>query len=327
MGAFKIVDIKMKILFAASEDAWGGFLNRVKNLLPEHEFIAQGRFEIENLSGIDILIPTMSKVTREVLKTANKLLLIQQCGAGLELVDIQAAHEKGISVANVPTDISGNADSVAEIAIYLMIGLSRNIDGMELGLKKRIMGGPMGMSLMGRTVGIVGLGGIGKALVKRLRPFGVNLIGIKQSDTEKAKKELGLDWVGRPDDLETLLKRSDYIVLCLPLNDASHGIINERTLRLMKSNAFLINVSRGGLVDYTALKSALKEKWIAGAGLDVFWEEPPDPNDDIFQYNIMATPHVGGATDVSMQGIAESVARNINRIAKGKIPVNLAVDI
>jgi len=142
----------MKILFAASEDAWGGFLNRVKKLLPEHEFIAQGRFEIEDLSGIDILIPTMSKVTKDVLKTANNLCLIQQCGAGLELVNIQAAHENGIYVANVPTDISGNADSVAEIAIYFMIGLSRKIDGMEQGLKNRIMGGPMGMALKGRTV-------------------------------------------------------------------------------------------------------------------------------------------------------------------------------
>jgi phosphoglycerate dehydrogenase-like enzyme len=93
----------------------------------------------------------------------------------------------------------------------------------------------------------------------------------------------------------------------------------------MKKDSFLINVSRGGLVDYRALKSALKEKFIAGAGLDVFWEEPPDPTDDIFKYNIMATPHIGGATDISMQGIAASVTENINRVAKGKISINQAV--
>ncbi|CCK81372.1 NAD(P)-dependent oxidoreductase [Desulfobacula toluolica] len=90
----------------------------------------------------------------------------------------------------------------------------------------------------------------------------------------------------------------------------------------MKPGVFLINVSRGGLVDYKALKSALKSKVIAGAGLDVFWEEPPDPEDDMFQYNVMATPHIGGATDVSMQGIAKLVAKNINFIANGKTPVN-----
>ena len=315
----------MRILFAASEDAWGGFLNRVKRLLPEHEFIAQGCFEITDLSGFDILIPTMSKVTQTVLKTADRLRLIQQCGAGLELVDINAAREQGIFVANVPTDISGNADSVAEIAIYLMIGLSRNIDGMKESLKNRIMGGPMGISLKGRTVGIVGLGGIGKALINRLRPFNVKLIGIKQFNPEQAQRKLGLDWVGGPDDLDILLEQSDYVVLCLPLNHSNQGMMNEKTLKLMKANAFLINVSRGGLVDYTALKSALKKKEIAGAGLDVFWEEPPEPADEIFQYNIIATPHIGGATDVSMQGIAESVAMNIDRIAKGEIPVNQAV--
>lgn len=314
----------MKILFAASEDAWGGFLNRVKKLLPDHEFIAAGRFEITDLTGIDILIPTMSKVTEDTLKTADRLQLIQQCGAGLELVDINAARERGIPVANVPSDISGNADSVAELAIYFMIGLSRNVEMMKDSLENGIMGGPMGIALKGRTVGIVGLGGIGKALINRLRPFGVNLIGVKRSNPVQAQKDLCMEWVGGPDSLDILLKQSDYVVLCLPLNRDSQGLINEDAFRKMKKDSFLINVSRGGLVDYRALKKALKEKNIAGAGLDVFWEEPPDPTDDIFKYNIMATPHIGGATDISMQGIAASVAENIDRIARGKVPINQA---
>ena len=314
----------MKILFAASEDAWGGFLNRVKKLLPDHEFIAAGRFEITDLTGIDILIPTMSRVTEDTLKTADGLQLIQQCGSGLELVDINAARERGIQVANVPSDISGNADSVAELAIYLMIGLSRNVEMMKDSLEKGIMGGPMGIALKGRTVGIVGLGGIGKALINRLRPFGVNLIGIKRSNPIQAQKDLCMEWVGGPDSLDILLKQSDYVVLCLPLNSDSQGLIDEDAFKKMKKGSFLINVSRGGLVDYRALKIALKEKIIAGAGLDVFWEEPPDPTDDIFKYNIMATPHIGGATDISMQGIAASVAENIDRIARGKVPINQA---
>jgi len=311
-------------MFAASVDAWGGFLNRVKILLPEHEFLATGSFNIFDLSGIDVLIPTMSRVTQEILKTADRLRLIQQCGAGLELVDVRSARTQGIYVANVPSDISGNADSVAELAIYFMIGLSRNVEMMTASLEKRIMGAPMGIALKGRTVGIIGLGGIGKALIDRLRPFGVRLFGMKQSDLHQAQRALGLDWVGGPGDLEILLKQSDYVVLCLPLNSNSQGLINETTIKMMKRGSFLINVSRGGLVDYGALKSALMEKQIAGAGLDVFWEEPPDPTDDIFQYNIMATPHIGGATDVSMQGIAESVVENIRLIAQGNPPVNQA---
>jgi len=314
----------LKILFAASVDAWGGFFSRVKTLLPEHEFLATGSFNIFDLSGIDVLIPTMSRVTKDTLKTADCPRLIQQCGAGLELVDVRAARTRGIYVANVPSDISGNADSVAEIAIYFMIGLSRNVEMMTASLEKRIMGAPMGIALKGRTVGIIGLGGIGKALINRLRPFGVRLIGMKQSDPDQAQKALGLTWVGGPGDLEILLKQSDYVVLCLPLNSNSQGLINETTIKMMKRGSFLVNVSRGGLMDYGALKSALKEKRLAGAGLDVFWEEPPDPRDDIFQYNIMATPHIGGATDVSMQGIAESVVENIRLIARGETPVNQA---
>ena len=130
--------------------------------------------------------------------------------------------------------------------------------------------------------------------------------------------------MGGPDSLDILLKQSDYVVLCLPLNSDSQGLINEDAFKKMKKGSFLINVSRGGLVDYRALKTALKEKIIAGAGLDVFWEEPPDSADDIFKYNIMATPHIGGATDISMQGIAASVAENIDRIARGKVPINQA---
>jgi len=312
----------VKILFAASEDAWGGFLNKIRKLLPEHEFTAEGCFEIKDLSGVDVLIPTMSQVTENILNTADKLQLIQQCGAGLELVDIAAARKRGIAVSNVPTDISGNADSVAELALYLMIGLSRNVKMMEKSLENRIMGGPMGVALKGRTVGIVGLGGIGKALISRLRSFEVKLIGIKQTDPAMAAEKLGMEWAGGPDDLDTIIRLSDYVVLCLPLNASSKGMINSETLKLMSPDSFLINVSRGGLVDYNALKTALKEKSIAGAGIDVFWDEPPDPDDEIFQYNLMATPHIGGATDVSMQGIAMSVAENIRRVSDGEIPFN-----
>ena len=108
----------MKILFAAPENAWGGFLNLIQSAVPEHEFKATGGFHIDTLAGYDVLIPTMTTVTRETLKSCDRLKLIQQCGSGLELVDIDAAVAQGIRVANVPTDISGNADSVAEVGIY-----------------------------------------------------------------------------------------------------------------------------------------------------------------------------------------------------------------
>lgn len=308
----------MKILFAAHENAWGGFLELLKAELPQHEFEVSGRFGFESLRGFDVLIPTMSTVNRALLASGDHLKLIQQCGAGLDGVDLQAASEMNIRVANVPTDISGNADSVAELGIYMMIGLSRNVRNMALSLAGRMVGVPQGRALSGKTVGIIGLGGIGCALARRLRAFEVHLIGIKRHDPQKTKAELDLEWAGTPEDMEELLGRSDYVVLCLPLTPENRNMMRRHTFDMMKRDSFLINLSRGGLIDRGALEDALASKKIGGAGLDVFWEEPPDPDDPIFKYNVLATPHIAGSTDVSIRGIVHAVAENIRRLETGQ---------
>ena len=314
----------MNILFAASENAWGGFLGIIREQLPEHRFVASGSFAIDSLADVDILIPTMCPVTRQTLSDANRLQLIQQCGSGLEGVDVAAASEKGIPVANVPTATSGNADSVAELGIYLMIGLHRDVPAMSRSLRQGSMGQPQGRALDGRTMGIVGLGGIGQALIRRLKGFGVRIIGLKNHAPEAARKALGLDWTGGAHQLPELLGRSDVVFLCLPATPASQGMMNRKTLAMMKPGAFLINLSRGSLVDRDALEWALSSGAIAGAGLDVFWQEPPDPDDPIFDLNVLATPHVAGSTDRSMQGIVTGVIENIRRIEAGHMPLNCA---
>lgn len=311
----------MNILFAASENSWGGFFDIIRAELPNHTFKATGTFQIDSLKGIDVLIPTMSAVTQEVLESADRLKLIQQCGSGLEGVDIEAAKKKNISVCNVPTDISGNADSVAELGIYMMIGLSRNISAMARNMANQKMGEPQGMSLQGKTVGIIGLGGIGKALIRRLKTFDMHIMGIKQNNPEEAKKELGLDWAGTPDEIGRMLKESDYVILSLPLTADSKNIINSDTISYIKKGAFIINLSRGGVIHKDALESALATGKVAGAGLDVFWTEPPDPEDTIFGYNVISTPHVAGSTDVSMGGIVNVVADNIRRLENNQPPL------
>lgn len=293
----------------------------IRSELPGHHFEASGRFGVDTLRGFDVLIPTMCKVTEELLKKGDRLRLIQQCGSGLEGVDIKAAEGMGIWVANVPTDISGNADSVAELGIYLMIGLSRNVKGMNHSLVQRKMGEPQGMALKGRKVGIVGLGGIGRSLARRLAPFDVHMIGIKRREPDPALKELGLEWVGGPEKLPDLLAESDYVVLCLPHTPETNLLMDRQAFACMKEGAFLINLSRGGLVDRDALEEALFSGQIGGAGLDVFWEEPPDPKDPIFGYNVLATPHVAGSTDRSMEGIAKVVAENIRRLERNERPL------
>jgi phosphoglycerate dehydrogenase-like enzyme len=170
-------------------------------------------------------------------------------------------------------------------------------------------------------VGLIGLGGIGRALVRRLKHFDVHLIGIKRHDPQLAKKELGLEWAGSPSDMEVFLNRSDYVFLCLPLTPESMHIIGRQSFNAMKRDSFLINLSRGGLVDRDALEEALASEQIAGAGLDVFWEEPVDPDDPIFRYNVLATPHIAGSTDISIRGIMKAVSENIKRLERGQEPL------
>lgn len=236
----------------------------VQKQLPEHQFIATGGFHIDSLAGVDVLIPTMCKITGTALEGANRLKLIQQCGSGLEGVDIAAALQKKIFVANVPTDVSGNADSVAELGIYLMIGLSRDIKGMGQYLRKGKMGQPQAKALSGRTVGIVGLGGIGRAMIRRLRGFGVRLIGIKNSDPQAFGGAFGLEWVGGSKQLPELLRQSDFVILCLPLYQSSMYLMNRKTLACMKSSAFLIDLSRSGHINRDDLYCALSNGINAG---------------------------------------------------------------
>lgn len=311
----------MNILFAAYENSWGGFFNIIRSELPHHCFEATGKFQIDNLKGIDVLIPTMSLVTEEILDSADRLKLIQQSGSGLETVDIEAAGKRNIPVCNVPTEISGGADSVAELGIYMMIGLSRNIVGMAKSMADGKMGEPQGISLQGRTVGIIGLGGIGKALIRRLKTFDVRIMGIRRKHRENSKKELDIEWVGTPDEIRRLLQKADYVILSLPLTAESKNIINNDTISHMKRGSYIINLSRGGVIDKKALENSLTTGRIAGAGLDVFWDEPPDPDDSIFRYNVISTPHIAGSTDVSMNGIVKAVSENIRRLERNQTPL------
>jgi phosphoglycerate dehydrogenase-like enzyme len=308
----------MRVLFAAPEDAWSGFLERLRQTNPEHEFVAAGAFAIDSLRGFDVVIPTMTRVTRSALESADRLKLVQQVGAGVEGIDIQAAGELGVKVANVPSQDSGNADSVAELGVYLMIALARDAPAMARNMREGRIGAPFGMALKGRTAGIIGLGGLGAALAARLRAFGMRLHGIKRHDPARARTELGLDWAGGPEQLPQLLGASDFVILCLPDNPSSHGLMNRTTFGYMKRGAYLVNLGRGGLVEREALLAALESGTIAGAGLDVFWQEPPDPDDPIFSRNIIATPHVAGSTDLSVQGILAGVSDNLARLARGE---------
>ncbi len=311
----------MRILFAGPEHGAGGFFARLRSEMPEHHFELAGHFLTDSVRGFDVLIPLITPITRKMLEEGDRLRLIQQTGAGLDMVDLEAARERNIWVANIPSEVSFNAESVAEMGIYLMIGLSRDVRAMARSLAEGKVGEPLGKALCGKTAGLIGLGGIGRALAKRLKAFEMRLVGIKRHDPEQAMRELGFEWVGRPEERDELLKRSDYVILCLPLTPESRHLMDRGAFASMKRESFLINLSRGDLVDRDALEEALSFGKIAGAGLDVFWKEPIDPRDAIFNCNVLATPHVAGVTDISIQTRVKMVVENIRRLERNEKPL------
>ena len=271
----------------------------------------------------DVLIPTVSPVTAVAMQS-SRLRLVQQYGAGLDSVDIRAATEAGIYVANVPTSGTGNAESVAEIALLFMLGLGRKYRETQESIRRGILGSPLGQALKGKTATIVGYGGIGRALAQRLSGFGMTLFAVSKRGprTRDHQDEKLLEKHVAQTGLHDALGEADFVITAPPLNEETRGLIGMAEFECMKPGSFLINVARGPVIDYDALLCALKEERIAGAGLDVFWEEPFNPDDEIFRYNVLATPHIGGATDVSLTGIAIRVAENINRLRAGNVPLN-----
>jgi phosphoglycerate dehydrogenase-like enzyme len=271
---------------------------------------------------VDVLIPAMFRVDADVIANTSAKI-IHQFGVGLEGVDIPAATRRGIYVANVPGhEGTGNAESVAEHTIFLMLALARRLPLAMENIKQRRFGAPLSTALQGKTVVILGVGSIGTEVAKRLQPFGVRLLGIKQHPSETLRQQFGFTFLGNLPDLPSVLAEADFVVLALPVTPATRGCIDTTALAQMKKTAFLINVGRGPVIDHDALVTALADNTIAGAGLDVFWDEPTDPTDPLFNYNVIATPHTAGVTDLSYNSIARGLAANVNRLRAGELPIN-----
>jgi phosphoglycerate dehydrogenase-like enzyme len=272
----------------------------------------------------DVMLPAMSRIDGPLMDRIEGLRLIQQWGAGLEGVDVAAATERKIAVANVPTPGTGNAESVAEWCVMAAIAISRRLPLAQENIRAAgTWGTPLGRALMGRTAGILGLGGIGQALALRLRPFGMRLIGLQRRPEPAIAERLGMEWVAGPERLGELLRRSDYLFLCVPLSEQTRQIIDEAALATLPPQACIINAARGGLLSHQALVRALAEGRLMGAGLDVFEQEPLDSASPLLgRIDVVATSHIAGVTDVSYRGIARGVAANIVRILAGQAPHN-----
>ena len=179
-------------------------------------------------------------------------------------------------------------------------------------------GGPADdiLELRGKTVGIVGLGGVGRAVARRARPFGLRVIGIKRTPTDRLPN---VDRIYPPDQLRAMLADADFVVIAAPLTDATYHLVGEAELRAMKRTAYLINVSRGGLIDEPVLIRALRDGWIAGAALDVFEHEPLPPESPLWTLpTAVVTPHCSGGGPAQRRDAIAEIVRNLRRFLAGR---------
>ncbi|XP_068648579.1 uncharacterized protein [Aristolochia californica] len=272
--------------------------------------------EVPNVIGrYHICVVKNRRLDANLIAQAGQMKLIMQFGVGLEGVDIDAATCHGVKVARIPGNVTGNSASCAEMAIYLMLGLLKKQKEMEVAVKQRRLGEPTGETLLGKTVFILGFGSIGVDLAKRLRPFGVKLLATKRRWTQindsgdRPSSNMSLiDKKGGPENMYDFAAEADIVVACLSLNKETAGIVNKKFISSMKQGSLLVNIARGGLLDYESVASHLESGHLGGLGIDVAWTEPFDPEDPILKYpNVLITPHVAGVTEYSYRTMAKVV--------------------
>jgi D-3-phosphoglycerate dehydrogenase len=260
-------------------------------------------------------------VNADLLRRAPNLLIVSSNGAGYDPVDVEACTAAGVVVVN---QSGGNAHSVAEHALAMLITLSKRIIQADRALRREAnvnRNALMGREVQGKTIGIVGLGNVGRriaALCKGL--LGMNVLAYDPylSATEMAERG------GEKVELEELLRRSDYVSISCPLTKQSRGMIGAREFAAMQPHAYFITTARGFIHDEAALEDALRNKRIAGAGLDVWAKEPPPPDHPLLQFdNVLASPHTAGVTKEARENMATIAAEQMLDMLDGKRPPRL----
>jgi len=291
---------RLKVLLFASPPPNFWVKEALKMIAHHHEVVSfdPQQDPAPQLQGVDAVLdmggPDDKRPLADLL--AGSVKLWQLVSTGFDNFDVDYWRERRIPVANTPGRSS--AVSLAECAVMLMIMVSRRWPEAQALLRDRVVGRPKGLDLENRRLGLVGFGASAIELARRARSFSMKISAIDiRSISQEEQRELGVDFVGGPDQLDEVIAHSDYLSLHLHLNRETRHTINARRLRLMKPTAYLINVARGALVDQEALYAALIDKQLAGAGLDVFAEEPVDPDSPLLKLpNVVAAPHIAGQT-------------------------------
>lgn len=282
---------------------------------PEGEKLTKEEI-IRLLPEYDVLLAIFSRpIDKEMIDAGKKLRLISNYGVGFNNIDIRYAREKGITVCNTPESV---CNPTAELCMALLLGIARRIGEMDRRIRteKESLWGVMknlGYGLEGKTLGIIGLGHIGQNVARKATAFNMNILYYNRKNDVPGYRRT---------DLDTLLKESDFISIHTPLTEATHHLIGARELGLMKKTAFLINTSRGAVVDEAALTRSLQGRQIAGAALDVFEFEPHITEALYTLDNVLLVPHIGTATRDGRTATSREALDNIRNFLNGH-PTNV----
>jgi len=271
----------------------------------------------DGLDGAWATVAGSEPYTREVFSAAPELKAVLRYGTGSDAIDIDAATEAGVAVVTTP---GVNAEAVADMALGLILACIRGLTRLDAAVRSGEWRteGPTG-DLAGATVGVVGLGAIGRAVTRRLRGFGCRVLALEPNPGADFCAENAVELTG----LEEMLPQVDVLTLHAPLTPATRRLIGARELELLPRHAILINTARGDLVDQAALVAALVNGEIAGAGLDVFEHEPVPPGDPILSApNTLLSGHVSSYTELGLGRMGEAVVANLTELVAGRLPAS-----
>jgi D-3-phosphoglycerate dehydrogenase len=297
----------VRIVFCGS--GWFPVVEAIRSRLgPDHTIEVRdfSRPLVESLRTAEVILPSNAPLDASCIEAARSLALIQQPAVGVEGIDLAAARRRGIPVCNAP---AANGDAVAQAALLLVLALARRLRGAERAFAAAEIGIPIGVELNGRVLGLIGEGSSGRPLRRAAAALGMAVESVRSSSSRT--------------DFEALLTRADFVSIHCPLTPRTRGLFDDSAFALMKPGSCLVNCARGAIVDRGALDRALASGRLGGFGADTHFAEPWDPSDPLFaRENVIALPHVAGSTEEAFARIAQIVAENVARVARGEEPLH-----
>lgn len=311
----------MKVAFLHSKNEFTGrMLMELRDALPGHELVSWETGNKAPTKDIDVLLASGS-VGKAELSQQTKMVLIQTTGTGYETIDVDSATELGVWVSYAPSDLTGNATSVAEYVVLLLLATSRDLQATIRSIHQPNAPVPkVHRSLNGKTVCIIGLGAIGLQVIDRLRAFGVLLIATDEHPERAPSGVVAF----QPNQLLSAVADADYVVVCVRASKENENLIDRRIIRGMKPGSILINIARGTMIDEAELLVALRSGHISAVGCDVVRDEPLlSTNPLLLVPQALITSHIAAFTDLMLEGTVSFIANVIRELSCGKLPHSL----